>query len=399
MSRPSLLLPSTLVIAGAAMFPGTAHAQSAKPELHVDVATHAMPGMPGMGALGRMAGAVGGFQPSYGMARHPGMPGRYLDVALYNPRQPGTTAYQDVPKGLKLGERIDLLASTRDPAADEAPATQNTPTPADGGPYKIRYYWGCGDTAGAGQPLTYTLSLRNGKPVQAGKAPAPRKTAAMDFQAGDGQVLWPNPSSRKSVSDKASLVGAHRVTDGGLAQPMQFELARDHDFMPALAPRMEGKAADGPTLRWDEVAGARAYFIHATAMDGDTIVLWSSSRDAYAGPELLDFLTDAEIAQWTGKRTLLGADARECRIPGEVFAGLGKAEPMLQMTAHGGGRSIATAAGTVHVRNKSTATLVPGMAAAGTESAKESTKESVKDSAKDEIKDAAKSMLRGLLRR
>ncbi len=399
MSQRSLLLPSTLAIAGAAMFPGAAHAQSAKPELHVDVATHAMPGMPGMGALGRMAGAVGGFQPSYGMARHPGMPGRYLDVALHNPSQPGTPAHQDVPKGLKLGERIDLLAAPPANSSDSVSATQDTPTPADGGPYRIRYYWGCGDKAGAGQPLTYTLSLSNGKPVQAGKAPAPRKTAAMDFQTGDGRVLWPNPSARKTVSDSSSLVGAHRVTDGGLAQPMQFELARDHDFMPALAPRMEGKAADGPTLHWNEVAGARAYFIHATAMDGDTIVLWSSAHDAYAGPELLDFLTDAEIAQWTGKRTLLGADARECRIPGEVFAGLGKAEPMVQMTAHGGGRRIAAAGGTVHVRNKSTASLVPGMAAAGTGAAKKSTKESVEDSAKDEIKDAAKSMLRGLLRR
>jgi len=394
MSQASLLSPSLLALAGAALFAGPAQARSAQAELHIDVVTHAMPGMPGMGALGRM----GGFQPSYGMARHPGMPGRYLDVALHNPRQPGTTAHQDVPKGLKLGERIDLLAVAPAQAA-VAPATQNDPAPADGGPYKVRYYWGCGDKAGAGQPLTYTLSFRNGKPVQAGKAPLPRRTTAMDFQAGEGQVLWPNPSSRKSVSDKASLVGAHRVTAGGLAQPMQFELAHAHDFLPALAPRMDGKAADGPIMRWNEVAGARAYFIHATASEGDTIVLWSSARDAYAGPELLDFLTDAEIAGWTGQRTLLGADARECRIPGEVFAGLGKAEPMVQITAHGGGRSIATTGGTVHVRNRSTASLVPGMAAAGTESARESTKESIRDSAEDTVKDAAKGLLRGLLRR
>src|SRR5690606_39151986 len=65
-----------------------APAQAAPAELYIDAATHAMPGMPGMGAMGRLAGAMGGQRPSYGMTRHPGMPGRYLDVALYNRAAP-----------------------------------------------------------------------------------------------------------------------------------------------------------------------------------------------------------------------------------------------------------------------------------------------------------------------
>ena len=36
-----------------------------------------------------LAGAMGGDRASYGMARHPGMQGKYLDVALHNRRQPG----------------------------------------------------------------------------------------------------------------------------------------------------------------------------------------------------------------------------------------------------------------------------------------------------------------------
>ena len=68
MSQSSLSFPSALVLAGATLClcPGVVRAQSAKPELHIDVATHAMPGMPGMGALDRMAGAMGGFPPGYG---------------------------------------------------------------------------------------------------------------------------------------------------------------------------------------------------------------------------------------------------------------------------------------------------------------------------------------------
>src|SRR5690606_40070202 len=87
--------------------------------IYIDAATHAIPGMPGMGAMGRLAGAMGGQRPSYGMTRHSGMPGRYLDVALYNRAAPGQPATQAVPKGLQLGNSIDLLAleSGRDEAA------------------------------------------------------------------------------------------------------------------------------------------------------------------------------------------------------------------------------------------------------------------------------------------
>jgi hypothetical protein len=74
---------------------------------------------------------------------------------------------------------------------------------------------------------------------------------------------------------------------------------------------------------------------------------------------------------------------------------------MVQMIAYGQERSLAEPrpadaprgwqpAWTVRVRNKSTAMLMPGMGAAGTDA--------VRESAKPTARDAAKSMLRGLLR-
>src|SRR3546814_12748394 len=112
---------------------------------------------------------------------------------------------------------------------------------------------------------------------------------------------------------------------------MQFDLGRDHDFLPEL--ELERETTDqGTLLRWNGVDGARAYFIHATAMEGETIVMWSSAQDGYAGPELVDYLPESLVAQWTKKRTLLDADARSCTIPREVFAG---GEPMVQMIAYG----------------------------------------------------------------
>src|SRR3546814_3101872 len=95
---------------------------------------------------------------------------------------------------------------------------------------------------------------------------------------------------------------------------MQFDLGRDHDFLPEL--ELERETTDqGTLLRWNGVDGARAYFIHATAMEGETIVMWSSAQDGYAGPELVDYLPESLVAQWTKKRTLLDADARSCTIP------------------------------------------------------------------------------------
>lgn len=391
MHRSSFLVASTLALALAAALPAPANAQAVQADLYIDVATHTMPGMAGLGALGRMAGAMSGGNASYGQARHPGMPGKYLDVALDNRRQPGAPASQSVPDGLRLGDRIDLLPPQRKQAhAVSDGSAANSQGLADGGPYTIHYYWGCGEQVRSGQPAKYTLTIRNGKPIQGGRTMTPRKVPQHGVDTGTGHALWPNPSSRKSVSTKASLVGTHRVTGDGLPEAMQFELGRDHDFLPELKLENAGSAEQGMALRWNGVDGARAYFIHATAMDGDTIVMWSSSEDGYAGPELIDFLPEHLVTQWAGKRTLLGADARSCQVPREVFAGSGGA-PMVQMVAYGNDRTITQPGWRVHVRNKSTAMLMPSAGAIAPGASQEA--------AKPTAKDAAKGVLRGLFGR
>ena len=377
---------SALVLGIAAALPTAAHAQTKPADLYIDVATHAMPGMPGAGGIGRMANAMSGHTANYGMARSPGMAGKYLDIALHNRQRPGTPASQFVPQELRVGERIDLLPAPRRAATHVSDSAQASQTSAGDGTFRVRYYWGCGEQVRAGQPAEYTMTIRNGKPVQSGRAPTPRQVPSSGIDPGPEHVLWPNPSSRKTVSAKTSLVGTHRVTGEGLPEAMQFELAREHDFMPELKLRSEKNSQQGTTLQWDAVDGARAYFIHATAMDGNTIVMWSSAEDGYAGPELIGYLPEKQIAQWTGKRTLLPADARRCAIPREVFAGTGSAAPMLQMIAYGGEHTIRQAGWSVHVRNKSTAMLMSfGAGAPGASPVP--------------VKDAAKGLLRGLIGR
>src|SRR3546814_17140091 len=70
MHLSSSLVPSTLALALAVAVSTPAGAQTAQAEIHIDVATHTVPGMAGLGALGRVTGALGDGNASYGMARH-----------------------------------------------------------------------------------------------------------------------------------------------------------------------------------------------------------------------------------------------------------------------------------------------------------------------------------------
>ena len=106
----------------------------------------------------------------------------------------------------------------------------------------------------------------------------------------------------------------------------------------------------------------------------------------------MDYLPEALLAQWTGKRTVLGADA-QLPDPGEVFAGV-EAAPVVQMTP-----TAASAASpprladagrdwsgwTVRVRSKSPPCSCRPAAGA------------TRDAARPAAKETARGLLRGLL--
>lgn len=367
----------------------SASAQSAPAQLQIDLASHSMPGVPGLGALNRLSGMMGGGGPEYGMTRHPAMPGRYMDVALHNRAAPGKPAQQSVPRGLQLGQGIELLP--------QAAARSGTATAAnDGGgmggggdgTYKVRYYWGCGEQARSGQPSNFTVTIRNGRPQQSGRMMQPRQVPGAGHEAGPQHVLWPNPSNRRSVSARSSLVGSHQLSGEGLPAGLQFELGAEHDFLPELQLSSDGSPAQGMTLRWSGADGARGYFIHAMATVGDSMVMWSSSEDGYAGTEMFDYLPESVVGQWVEKRTLLRPDTRQCTIPREVFADGGS--PMVQMIAYGNDRSLRRPGLDVRVRSKATAMLMSGMDAGNNAG---------QDGAQRARREGARGLLRGLIGR
>lgn len=361
-----------LAVAALAIPTASRSASNAIPQLYMDVATHDMAGMPAMGGLGRMAmGMFGGKgQASYGMTRMPGMPGQYLDIALYNGSNPAPEASQAIPAGLRLGTSLPLLP----PPAARAPAAPmgDGRGIADGGEHssRILVYWGCGAEVRAGQPREIRISLKNGKADISGSMPQGRNAPERAINPGPEYALWPNERSRKQVPDGASLVGAHQVSGPGIPASMHFDLERMQDFMPKIALSSSGGGDAATNWSWKPVDRATGYFLSAMGQKDDAIVMWSSAEMPEPGTGLMDYLPEATVAQWIKERVLLGPQVSNCAIPRGIF---GDGAGVTQMIAYGPERNIAwppRPAGSkaawkpewnVRVRTKSTAFAPMGM--------------------------------------
>jgi len=316
-SRPSPNSPETLV--------------------YIDVATHDMPGMPELGGLGRMAmGMFGGGSNSYGMTRFPAMPGQYLDIAMRNSLQPGGEAVDQAPAGLGL-KQLPLLApkvQPSEPGTIAGLADGQVPDSAT----RILVYWGCGDKVRAGQPKVIEISSKDGKVAMSGSLEG-RYAPDRGVRTGADTALWPNQRDHRSVPEGASLAGEHRITGAGVPESLKFTLGQVQDFMPKIQLAATGDLAIGQTWRWQPVAGARGYFLHAMGTRDGALVLWSSSETPDAGMGVVDYLPNATVDKWIREKVLLAPAVDRCAMPGGIFAGGDSGAEagggMLRMIAYG----------------------------------------------------------------
>ena len=308
------------------------------PQLYIDVATHDLAGMPG-GGLGRMAmGMFGKGKVQYGMTRYPGMPGQYMDIALYTGANPAPEASQAIPSGLGLGKALPLLPppDRRTPDSDGGVGTGI----ADGNDTssRILIYWGCGETVRNGQPREIRISVKNGKADVSGSMPQGRTSPSRAITPGREYALWPNERSNKQVPDRASLVGDHQVSGPGVPESMRFAIEQAHDFMPKIALKSSGGGAAATRLEWKPVDRATGYFLNAMGQRGDALVMWSSAEMAEPGSGLMDYLPEATVAKWIREKVLLSPRVTDCAIPAGIF---GDGAGMTQMIAYGPERQLA----------------------------------------------------------
>lgn len=341
MPRHPRLLPAAAVATLALALPAASQTAKKGPEtlLYIDLATHDMPGMPSMGGLGKMAmglfGGRGGGN-AYGSTQHPGMPGQYMDVTLRNSLNPGGAAADAVPGGLRLGDSLPLLApkpQKSEPTDRGVPQFGGKPPDAAA---RILFYWGCGTDVRAGQPKVFEVSSKDGKVKVSGSMQG-RYVPDRDPRTGPDTALWPNDKDTRSVPEGASIAGDHHVTGDRVPESLKFALGQAQDFMPKIALTHSGDMAAGQTWRWQPVANARGYFLSAMGMQGDTLVLWSSSETSDAGMGLVDYLPNATVDKWIKEKVLLAPTVGSCAIPKGIFAGKdgNAAAGMLQMIAYG----------------------------------------------------------------
>lgn len=344
------------------------------PQLYIDVATHDMAGMPG-GGLGRMAmGMFGKGEVRYGMTRYPGMPGQYMDIALYTGANPAPEASQAIPSGLRLGKSLPLLPPPpeRDTSGNDGGMGQGI---ADGNASsRILIYWGCGTEVRKGQPREIRISIKNGKADVSGSMPQGRSSPVKAITPGREYALWPNERSHKQVPDRASLVGEHQVSGPGVPESMRFAVEQAHDFMPKIALSSSGGGASATHLKWKPVDRATGYFLNAMGQRDDAIVMWSSAEMAEPGSGLMDYLPEATVARWIKEKVLLSPQVTDCAIPAGIF---GDGAGLTQMIAYGPERQMAwppkpakapaswRPEWALRVRTKSTTMLPGGLSGSG----------------------------------
>ncbi|GAB4216426.1 MAG: hypothetical protein Fur007_16410 [Rhodoferax sp.] len=334
-------------ITGLSGVPALAQTQLVKPPIAqywMDVATISVAGMddmPDMGALGGLMGGMPGLGSVGFGATHGMMPGRWLDLAVRTQRKPaGAQALQAIPPGQAMGPSLTLLPVKAAPQQPSMPAPRGDTEPDDDAPPqqpkgRILLYWGCSDTVRAGQPKV--LDFSKASAADYGRFMMGRAVRDNGAKAIPGHAIWPNAKHQQKIPANASLQGTHTLSGEGLPEGWQFALGAAQDFMPKLAITHQGGGAGATRLRWRALPTAQAYFLSAMSGsdqgDVSEMVIWSASELPEPGWGLLDYASNANVAQWLKEKVLLPPGQTECSIPEGIFA---KAESaMLRGIAYG----------------------------------------------------------------
>ena len=294
-------------------------------------------GMAAAAAGGSGLGALMGMMSGRGSSAQ-----RTLDLRLGSSQAASGPARAEhvIPPGMAMGRALPLV--TPEIARAEAPSERSPERPLPDGVEQPRgrmlIFWGCGETAGPGQPVVIDFSkIGPGQPMPALVSRAVSLPRGPSFGANRGYGEWPNERDRQPVPAQASLRGEHLV-QANYAPEIRFTIDR-HDFMPPVVLSPGQRTASGAQpLGWTPVTGATGYFLSAfgagsDGSGGNDIVLWTSSAVQETGGQLSGHLPPAEVARLVRERVVLPPDRTECTVPAAVMQAMPMG--MLSFTAHG----------------------------------------------------------------
>ena len=242
-------------------------------------------------------------------------------------------AAHDIPSGLNMGPSLPLLTPRR---AATPGRNEDLPEGMEQPKGRMKIYWGCGDTVGAGQPVIIDFAK-----VAAGQRPlnlvSRRVAGASGPAAGKNRTYgdWPNTEDSKAVPAGASLRGEHLVK-GNYSPEIKFSIEERHDFMaPVSFSPLAKTPSGGMQVQWKAVPSATGYFATAMgAVEGSNdVVMWSSSEVQEMGGALMGFVPPAEVTRLIREKVVMPPQTTECTVPGQVVKELGTG--FLRFVAYG----------------------------------------------------------------
>jgi hypothetical protein len=224
-----------------------------------------------------------------------------------------------MPEGMRLGRSVPLTYR-------RTPTGTGTPQQGELPRGRLLLFWGCGEHAGAGQPVVIDFAS-----MARGEIPPGLYAAGLNLP-DDWSVRpdnsttygdWPNSDDGRRVDGAASLLGHHRVT-GNYAPEISFDLAED--FMPALVPTGSELRSGALAMQWnalDRATGYYAWAIGAGQRDRD-MVWWTSASTRQFGGPFADWISPAAARSYIEAGTLMPPSQHDCTIPAEVTQAAGE---------------------------------------------------------------------------
>jgi hypothetical protein len=211
---------------------------------------------------------------------------------------------------------------------------------------RLLIFWGCGETARAGQPVIIDFArVAQGQwptglsSVTVNAPNPPRPSTSRTF--GD----WPNsmqPNGGVALSATSSLLGEH-VVRGNYSPEIRFTATQD--FMAPIAFTRNEKVASGAVaFAWNTVPQATGYAGWTFGAKGDDIVFWSTSESKAFGV-FADYIPPAEVARLVRERAVLAPSTTQCAVPKEVMTAMGAGATPSPEERAGGGMLFFTAYG------------------------------------------------------
>lgn len=274
------------------------------------------------GGLKLPGGGGGGAQAGMMMM---GRPQRKLEVRLWSPglAPADATASLAIPKGLKLGDKLDLALYR--PKAEEATTGGGAPGGMETD-FTIKRYWGSSPTVKDGQPevIRFDGLTPEQKAVLREQARRPEAARSYFYKPDWTTGYWPTGKGPAAIAKGAALPG-HYALATTYTGNVEIDVPGKVDFLAPIefsAPDLAELPDLGNPLafQWKAVPNVLGYHMQIVGIQGkNTMIIWSSSEIKTAPGNMTDYMQMADVLKGVKETSIMAPDRVEVTVPAAIF--------------------------------------------------------------------------------